>query len=112
MVKPIGRFPQPNPVKSNVEEAGAKTGKEQAASTNKTVPIYNEKAQIARRAEHSLMGQAQAMKLQTELQRAQGGSMSIPRMKWETDVKNTDGTPVPTPYPNFASANQKDESKK
>jgi hypothetical protein len=112
MVKPIGPSPQSTPVNPEVEQTAVKPGKEQASRTNKAVPIYSEKAQIARRAEHSFAGQAQAMKLQAELQRAQGGSMSVPRMKWETNVRHSENSSVPTPYPNIANANQKDESKK
>ena len=112
MVKPIGPAPQPTPVKTEVEQTGAQPGKEQAARSNKAVPIYSEKAQNSRKAEHSFAGQAQAMKLAAELQREQGGSMMLPRMKWEVKVDYSDNSSVPTPYPNIANANQKDESKK
>jgi hypothetical protein len=112
MVKPIGSSPQSTPVKTEVEQTGANTGKEQTGRPNQPAPIYSAKAQNARKAEHSFAGQAQAMKLQAELERAQGGSMSIPRMKWETNVSHSENSSVPTPYPNIANANQKDESKK
>ena len=112
MVKPIGSSPQSTPVKTEVEQTGVKTGKEQTGRPNQPAPIYSAKAQNARKAEHSFAGQAQAMKLQAELERAQGGSMSIPRMKWETNVSHSENSSVPTPYPNIANANQKDGSKK
>jgi hypothetical protein len=112
MVKPIGPSPQSARIKPDVEQPAVDSGKEQATSTNKTVPIYSEKAQNSRKAEHSFAGQAQAMKLAAELQRAQGGSMMIPRMKWEVNVSPSENTSVPTPYPNIANANQKTEPKK
>lgn len=112
MVKPIGPSHQPAPVKPAVEQPGVDAGKEQATQTNKNVPIYSEKAQNSRKAEHSFAGQAQAMKLAAELQRAQGGSMMVPRMTWEVNVDHSDNSSVPTPYPNIANANKKTESKK
>jgi len=112
MVKPIGSSPQSTPVKTEVEQTGVKTGKEQIGLPNQPAPIYSVKAQNARKAEHSFAGQAQAMKLQAELERSKASSMSIPRMTWETKVKHSENSAVPTPYPKIANANQKDESKK
>lgn len=112
MVKPIGPAQQSTPAKTDVEQTAVQSGKEQASRPSKPVPIYSEKAQNARKAEHSFAGQAQAMKLAAELQRAQGGSMSVPRMKWEVKVDYSENSSVPTPYPNIANANKKTESKK
>ena len=96
MVKPIGSSPQSTPVKTEVEQTGEKTGKEQTGQPNQPVPIYSAKAQNARKAEHSFAGQAQAMKLLAEFERTQ------------SSAKNA----TPNPYSNFATTNQKDDSKK
>jgi hypothetical protein len=92
MVKPIGPAPQSTPVKTEVEQTAVQSG-EQASRPNKPAPIYSEKAQISRRAEHSMIGEAWALKLQQQLDASKQ-------------------TAVPTPYPNIANANRKNDSKK
>ena len=93
MVKPIGPAQQSTPVKTDVEQTAVQSGKEQASRPSKPAPIYSEKAQISRRAEHSMIGEAWALKLQKQLDASKK-------------------TSVPTPYPNIANANQKNDSKK
>ena len=93
MVKPIGPAPQSTRVKTEVEQAPVQSGNEQAPRTNQPAPIYSAKAQISRRAEHSMIGEAWALKLQQQL---------------DASKQNA----VPTPYPNIANANQKTDSKK
>lgn len=116
MVKPIGSSPQPTTVKPDVEQVGVNPQNEEAIRANKPAPIYNAKAQHARRAEHAMSGEAWALKLQQQLdaknQSPKSGSMVLPRVGWEMKVNQSENNPVPTPYPNIADAKKKDESKK
>jgi hypothetical protein len=125
MVKPINnQAPQSTPTKTGgtkgvtqsqyVPNAASNQNNESLAQ--QTTPLYNDKARMARRAEHSMSGEAWALKLQQQLdaknQPQKSGSMVPPRMGWEIKVKHSENSSVPTPYPNIANANQKDELKK
>jgi hypothetical protein len=125
MVKPINsQAPQSTPTKTgdvrgvtqsqNVPNAGSNQNNESLAQ--QTSPLYNDKARMARRAEHSMSGEAWALKLQQQLdaknQSPKSNSMVLPRVGWEIKVNQSENSSVPTPYPNIANANQKDESKK
>src|SRR5262245_37642038 len=110
------------PIKSGVPQAIPETTKNEQASSTNAQPVeipavqktvgYNDAGRAGRRAERAMEGQAQAAKLLAQLQQAQGGSMMLPRMKWEVNVDHSDNSAVPTPYPNIANANKKDEPKK
>jgi hypothetical protein len=87
MVKPIqSGAPQPipeSPKKDPITNANAEPV--ELPAVQKTVG-YNDAGRAARRAEHSMEGQAQAAKLFAQLQQSQGRNAS-----------------VPTPYPNIAN---------
>ena len=121
MVKPINsQAPQSTPTKTgeargvsqeqNLPNVGSNQNNEMPG---KPVPLYNEKARTARRAEHSMSGEAWALKLQQQLdaknQSPKSSSMIPPRMGWEVNVNHSDSNPVPTPYPNIADAKKKDK---
>jgi len=91
MVKPI-QSGAPQPIPESPKKVPTPPNNAQPIETTvvqKTVG-YNDAGRTARRAERSMEGQAQAAKLFAQLQHAS----------------------VPTPYPNIANANQKDDSKK
>lgn len=126
MVKPINnQAPQSTPTNTgdakgvsqsqNVPNAVANQNNDSLAP--QTGALYNDKARTARRAEHLMSGEAWALKLSQQLDAANqtpkpAGSMVLPRVGWEVKVSQSENSSVPTPYPNIANANQKDESKK
>jgi len=96
MVKPI-QSGAPQPIPESPKKVPTPPNNAQPVETTvvqKTVG-YNDAGRTARRAERSMEGQAQAAKLFAQLQQAQNRNAS-----------------APTPYPNIANANQKDDSKK
>ncbi len=121
MVKPINKqAPQSTPSKTgdargvsqnqNAPNAGSNQNNESIAQ--QPSPLYNDKARLARRAEHSMSGEAWALKLQQQLaanQSSKGGSMVPPRLGWETNVRHSENNPVPIPYPDISSAKKKDK---
>ncbi|MCI0615197.1 hypothetical protein L0244_19580 [bacterium] len=121
MVKPINnQAPQSTPSKTGDARGVSQKQKiatGESAQINESLPQqtgvqYNDKARFARRAEHSMTGEAWALKLQQQLaanQSPKGGSMVPPRVGWEISVDHSENNPVPTPYPNVASAKNKDK---
>lgn len=111
MLKPIkGSAPQPaSEVTDKKDQASVSANTAQTTEPKVRQPIYSAKARIARQAERFFEGQARAANLQAELERAQSGSVMVPRMKWETSVGHSDNNSVPTPYPNIADASKKDD---
>jgi hypothetical protein len=119
MVKPINnQGPQSTPTKTG--DARGVSQRQNVPGSNQNNesigqqpgPLYNDKARTARRAEHSMSGEAWALKLQQQLaanQSPKGGSMTPPRLGWETNVRHSENNPVPTPYPDIASAKKKDK---
>jgi hypothetical protein len=120
MVKPINnRAPQSTPSKTgdargvsqrqNVPNTGSNQNNESIAQ--QPGPFYNDKARTARRAEHSMSGEAWALKLQQQLAANQSPKASIvpPRLGSETNIRHSENNPVPTPYPDIASAKKKDK---
>jgi hypothetical protein len=124
MVKPINnQAPQTTPTKTgdasgvsqsqNLPNAGANQNNESLAPQTGGA-LYNDKARTARRAEHSMSGEAWALKLHQQLDAAKqtakpAGSMVLPRVGWEVNINNSENNPVPTPYPDIANAKKKDK---
>jgi hypothetical protein len=96
MVKPIhSGAPQPIPETPQKGPASGSNAEPVEVPAVQKIVGYNDAGRAGRRAERSIEGQAQAAKLFAQLQQSQGRNAS-----------------VPTPYPNIANANQKNESKK
>jgi len=96
MVKPINSgAPQPIPESPKKGQIAGSDAQPVETNIESKKVGYNDAGRTARRAERSMEGQAQAAKLFAQLQQSQGRNAS-----------------VPTPYPNIANANQKNETKK
>jgi ATP sulfurylase len=122
MVKPINNAtPQSTPTKTGDARGvsqpqkitNAETAQNNESTAQQSSPLYNDKARLSRRAEHSMSGEAWAIKLQQQFNAAtqvpKAGSMTLPRVGWETDVRHSENNPVPTPYPDIASTKKKDK---